>query len=250
MSLREIFGKNLTRLSKARGSFNHVARQLGIERRQFRKYLAGDTLPRQPILVRMAQYFRVDEESLFRDEQESAGAAAKLGPDWQAVFDRVVADPPRLEPGFYHTWFWSPDHPESVVGALTAVRVDEGGVTFRRLTASAERRGSEFKYVRGDHHGVVSERMGWMFFQGSNRVEPREPTLLVLKWVASSRPILHGHGFVITLSGPTLVNVVMTLADRKLGLRAALRFARSYGLDDPELGGHIASLLKRPLRAS
>lgn len=247
MSLRKIFGRNLTRLAKSRGSFNHVARQLQIERRQFRKYLAGETLPRQPILARMAHYFHVEEQSLFREHEEPE-SGPKLGPDCVDVLDRVTGNPPRLDPGFYHTWFWSPDHPDAVVGALTAVRLDGEKVTFRRLTASAERRGSTFKYVRGDHQGVVAERMGWMFFQGSNRVEPREPTLLVMKWVASSQPILHGHGFVVTLEGPTLVNVVMTQVDRKHGLRAALRFARSYPLGAPEVGGLASSLLRRPAR--
>lgn len=65
MSLRETFGVNLTRLAKARGSLNLVARQIGIERRQFRKYTAGERIPNKATLARIARYFDIAEDALF-----------------------------------------------------------------------------------------------------------------------------------------------------------------------------------------
>lgn len=121
-------------------------------------------------------------------------------------------------------------------------------MTFRRLTAPAERPGSHYRYVQGDHQGLVSERMGWIYFQGSNRIEPREPTLLALKREASSLVLLAGFAMVITLAGPTIVSVVMTPAPRNTGVRAALKLARALPIDDPALGPQVVTLLQRARR--
>lgn len=243
MSLRSIFGANLTRLTEKRGTVNRVARQIGIDRRQFRRYLAGEIIPHGSRLTAIAQYFGVGEEAFFTEDEPQAARDTMCADALQ----RARSGPPSLEPGLYQTWFWTPEHRNTVVGAVTAIRRDSDGLSFRRLTASAEKRGSTFSYVRGDHHGVISQRLNWIYFQGTNQIEPKEPTLLSLNRAISSRLMLNGHGMVMTQGGPTFVTVVMIPADPATTLRAALRLARAIPIEDPLIGLQVAGLLRRPV---
>lgn len=237
----------MARLVAKRGTVNFVARRLEIDRRQFRKYLAGDALPQKATLAKIARYFQVPIEYLFTEIRERPGAP--LDDACLQVLTRAQEQPPGIAVGLYHTWFWSPEHRETALGALTAVRSDKGGMTFRRLTASAARRGTRFSFLKGDHQGIVSERMGWIYFQGSNRLSPQEPTLLALNRAVSARWMLAGHGMVLTQNGPSFVNVVMDPADPSMSLRAALQMARAVPLIGDIINPQVALLLQRPLQS-
>ncbi len=246
MLIRDIFARNLRTLSEERGSINHVCRQLGIHRQQFAVYLRGDRLPNKTTLGRLSRYFNVPEDAFFADlsaeePKEPAGDRA-----CRAIVDRVKASPPALAPGLFQTYFWSPVLGEDVVTALTVISQKDDALTFRRLTATGERGDPTWSYVKGDHQGVISERMGWIYFQASNRMEPQEPSLLTVKWAALSEPLLAGHAMVISHLGPMVTNVVMAPHRPSTTLREAIRRTRVFSRGDPEIA-LVTRFLKQPI---
>lgn len=239
MSIQAIFAANLRRLTEKRGSINFVARQLMIERRHFRRYLAGEVIPHQATQEKIASYFRVSVAELF------TGPAEKDTEDitCAAVLRRVSEGPPNLGCGLYHTWFWAPMLGDTIVGALTVIRSKSGRMTFARLTSSAER-GTNWSYFKGIHQGVVVDRLGLIYFQGSNRLPPNEPSLLVVERAVTAQILYQGFGMVLTGHGPAMTNVVMTPADSTIGIRTALGMARAVKVENGILNTQTLSLLK------
>lgn len=62
--LRSMFGENLRTLSRRYPSISELSRQLGINRTQFNRYLAGESFPRPDVLDRICSFFEVDARIL------------------------------------------------------------------------------------------------------------------------------------------------------------------------------------------
>src|SRR6056297_2409962 len=62
--LRGIFGQNLRRLTAGFPSVAGLCRDLGINRTQFNRYLAGESFPRPDVLHRICVFFDVDARIL------------------------------------------------------------------------------------------------------------------------------------------------------------------------------------------
>ena len=62
--LRKMFGRNLRTLSDGYRSVSDLCRQLGINRTQFNRYLAGESFPRPDVLHQICQFFDVDARIL------------------------------------------------------------------------------------------------------------------------------------------------------------------------------------------
>ncbi|MCC2688232.1 MAG: hypothetical protein K0S21_1035 [Rhizobiaceae bacterium] len=245
MLIRDIFASNLRKLCEQRGSINHVCRQTGIHRQQFALYLKGDRLPNKKTLGRLSSYFGVPEDAFFVDPTQSQPASS-VDRACATILERMRAAPPSMPQGLYQTYFWAPALEDSIVGALTVIRETDGVLGFRRLTAAGERLDPTWTYVKGDHQGIVSERMGWLYFQSSNRIDPKEPTLLAVRWAALSEPLLSGHGMVTSHLGPMVVSVVMTPMDPARTLLSAIRRTRVFSLDDPKIA-LVSRFLKQPV---
>ncbi len=68
--LRRMFGANLRQLAQRYPSVSELCRQLGINRTQFNRYLAGESFPRPDILDRICQFFDVDARILLKPLDE------------------------------------------------------------------------------------------------------------------------------------------------------------------------------------
>ncbi|MEP4194975.1 MAG: helix-turn-helix transcriptional regulator [Aliishimia sp.] len=77
-----MFGANLRVLARNYPSISELSRQLGINRTQFNRYLAGDSFPRPDVLARICDFFGVDARVLL-DPVDSfdAGQSALNGPE-------------------------------------------------------------------------------------------------------------------------------------------------------------------------
>ncbi|MFD1511242.1 helix-turn-helix domain-containing protein [Lacimonas salitolerans] len=62
--LRAVFGSNLRILSREYASISSLCAELGINRTQFNRYLAGESFPRPDILDRICRFFGVDARIL------------------------------------------------------------------------------------------------------------------------------------------------------------------------------------------
>lgn len=62
--LRSMFGANLRQLSQRAPSISALCRDLGMNRTQFNRYLAGESFPRPDVLHKICTYFDVDARIL------------------------------------------------------------------------------------------------------------------------------------------------------------------------------------------
>ncbi len=77
--LRSRLGANLRQLSKDAVSISELCRQLGINRTQYNRYLAGESFPRPDVLYRICDFFKVDARILLEP-------VADITPAEQGVF--------------------------------------------------------------------------------------------------------------------------------------------------------------------
>lgn len=68
--LRNMFGSNLRTLAAGYASISDLARQLGINRTQFNRYLSGESFPRPDVLSRICSFFEVDARVLLQPVDE------------------------------------------------------------------------------------------------------------------------------------------------------------------------------------
>ncbi len=68
--VRNMFGTNLRKLATEFASISDLARQLGINRTQFNRYLSGESFPRPDVLARICSFFDVDARVLLQPVEE------------------------------------------------------------------------------------------------------------------------------------------------------------------------------------
>ena len=68
--LRAMFGSNLRKLSAGYPSISELSRQLGINRTQFNRYLAGESFPRPDVLARICSFLDVDARVLLEPVEQ------------------------------------------------------------------------------------------------------------------------------------------------------------------------------------
>jgi transcriptional regulator with XRE-family HTH domain len=251
MSLREAFAANLTRLCKEAESVAAVCRATQINRQQFDRYLSGGSLPNQRNREKICRYFKVDEATLFRESNGSvANDLIDRGMLWSHVDIRsalrlVHSDAGRtIAPGLYFVHFVIPQEQNNIMRSTLVVRADGNLTTFRRLTGLSERKGSWWSNYIGDHQGVILERPHGIYLIGLNaRGTNREPTFVVLRWIAISQPMWGGQAMILTPSGPAITAVVLNPCEKGMGLRSALRLSHVYSADDPGIDPMIVDAL-------
>ena len=77
-ALRSIFGENLKRLSAPYRSVAALCRELGINRTQFNRYLAGESFPRPDVLHQICTFFAVDARVLLEPVDALDPSSAEL----------------------------------------------------------------------------------------------------------------------------------------------------------------------------
>ncbi|WP_246455453.1 helix-turn-helix domain-containing protein [Sulfitobacter aestuariivivens] len=129
-----MFGANLRKLSASYVSISDLSRQLGINRTQFNRYLAGESFPRPDVLSRICSFFEVDARVLLEPVDEiGAGQDPIANPFLRNFVGSGAHDIPHdvFPSGFYRFSRRSfIDHDVFVVG-LVHVRRD-GTNTFLR----------------------------------------------------------------------------------------------------------------------
>lgn len=103
--LREMFGANLRQLSEEYTSVSALARELGVNRTQFNRYLSGESFPRPDVLARICEFFGVDARVLLEpvDTISAKGSAATRNYLSEFMGDAVQTVPETDFPsGFYH----------------------------------------------------------------------------------------------------------------------------------------------------
>jgi transcriptional regulator with XRE-family HTH domain len=245
------FASNLRHLCSRSSSIAAVCRGTGINRQQFNRYLAGQSLPNLENRRKICRYFRIAEEELFRADVGRKSRTRPQAPHalpWSKINAQPLlaalrsGSPASIEPGIYAAFFSQIRERRSVVRS-TVIITNEGELTtFRRVTGLAERKGSWWGQFLGDHRGLVLERVHRLYFMGLNVVGVFEPSLMVMTWLPGARPMLGGFASINATTGHAPVAAVMVPVDGSL--KSALRLAHAYSIDDPELDPLVLEALE------
>jgi transcriptional regulator with XRE-family HTH domain len=76
--LRSMLGANLRQLSQRAPSISALCRELGINRTQYNRYLAGESFPRPDVLHRICTYFNVDARILLEPVGDITGGNTSI----------------------------------------------------------------------------------------------------------------------------------------------------------------------------
>ncbi|MAB07411.1 MAG: XRE family transcriptional regulator [Rhodobacteraceae bacterium] len=133
--LRGIFGANLREMSQSAASISALCRDLGINRTQFNRYLAGESFPRPDVLDRICSFFGVDARILLEPVAQLSKPKAGLL-NHPFITDFVGAGMSDLSEetfpsGFYHFSRAAFTDSERFVVGLVHIR-REDGFTFLR----------------------------------------------------------------------------------------------------------------------
>ncbi|MEL7132752.1 MAG: helix-turn-helix transcriptional regulator [Pseudomonadota bacterium] len=155
--LRSMFGENLRILASDYPSISELARQLGINRTQFNRYLSGESFPRPDVLSRICDFFDVDARVLLEPVQNISGGSDPLvGPflkDFLGNGVKAVTED-MFPTGFYRFSRRSFLEDETYVTGLVRVFRENGATVVRgyetRAALSAQgmsitRRAREFR---------------------------------------------------------------------------------------------------------
>lgn len=132
--LRSMFGSNLRTLSRTYPSISELSRQLGINRTQFNRYLAGESFPRPDVLARICHFFAVDARVLLEPVNQLGAQQSVLnGPELGGYLGPGLLPPETAFPtGFYRFSRRSFLSPDRFVLGLVRVWRNASGNTFVR----------------------------------------------------------------------------------------------------------------------
>jgi transcriptional regulator with XRE-family HTH domain len=134
-----MLGANLRQLSRKAASISALCRDLGINRTQYNRYLAGESFPRPDVLHRICTYFNVDARILLEpvDQIERADNSVLLNPaiaDYLGGASRPVPEE-NFPNGFYRFTRRSFVDEHAYVQGVILVFRNQGGTFLKGFEA-------------------------------------------------------------------------------------------------------------------
>ena len=243
MPIRENLAANLRRLIKRHASVSAVCRELGINRTQFERYLQGRAIPNKATARLICDYFKIDENELYREPATGAAGDDAHASLRQTLYREHGASPlarHRRRHLFHLSFDPRPSGPSDALGHLRAARGRAGHLQAGDGWAPGDGQGS----APGNHYGVAISRLNWIYFSGINRRQTSEPSIMTVQWAPISEPVLVGRAIVLTGSGPAFVSVIMRQDVTRISLRRAMQMAHVVSLDDPGVDLLVVSLAR------
>lgn len=166
----QLFAERLKELSATKESYSQIARDLGINRQQFAKYIAGTSRPRDGLVQKMANYFEVDSAVFFQKETVSAAGKAEQGAVGSLAraltvglekLDEQVLSEADFPSGFYLVYKESFTNFGKIVCLFIYVYRDaEGVVHFKRRYSAPIRKGIPGTSAKNTASGVFLSNIG------------------------------------------------------------------------------------------
>lgn len=222
-----------------RGSISAAAREMKIHRAQLEKYLSGEREASPAVRKHIADHFGIDEAALFLPPEQfkfdlPQPSKIQIGAEIRLAMSPLLEEPiASISQGLYHVYFTVPGTMDQLFMSVLVVARVGSTTVFRRLTGWGAKRDTYWSRFRGDHKGLVVERLNVLSFVAANQGGQHEPTLMRLRWLPVAAPLLGGHALVLTHAGPSFSAVVMHPLTTSTSLRTAIKFAQARPLNDP-----------------
>jgi transcriptional regulator with XRE-family HTH domain len=128
-ALRMILSHNLQALTADIANHSEMCRQIGVNRTQFNRYLAGSAFPRPDVLYRICRFFNVDANILLEplaDRRKPQTDALTALPPQHRPFDHYL-----LPDGIYRYWRKSFRQPEKAYQGMALIVTTEEGKLWK-----------------------------------------------------------------------------------------------------------------------
>jgi transcriptional regulator with XRE-family HTH domain len=245
---------NLRTLCSLYPSVSEVARRLGVNRQQFTRYLAGESVPSLRNLRRITDFFGVDEFEILLPPREFS--ASVLPRRREAAASEAPAPAPGLAPvadgsqdylapycGFYHVYFCTPVWSNHVVRALTRIQQRDGRTVSRSIERLRDNRSGRRDAPVQKFSGVVSQVVDRICIL-EHETAVRELSTMTVLYPSHRRALrlLTGVMSGIASGGgrqPFASRIVYDYLGRKTDIRAALQACGLFAFDDPAIPADI-----------
>ena len=170
-SIKAIFAANLKSLSVQKSSVALVCREMKLNRQQFNRYLAAETLPNPRSLKRIAIYFGVSEDRLFESPTARKVSKTREGlPSNFPLFEKTLSESRSTLPaGVYYSYASSRSVPNCFIRSIIIIRQDTNFSIFTRY-GNDRSWPKRSKYVyRERFDGFVSDHNGTISMTGVSR---------------------------------------------------------------------------------
>ncbi len=252
MSIHSIFAANLRSKCAEYGTIADVCRDIGINRQQFNKYLAGTSFPNAVTLRNICKILDVQEQSLFATDliagqnPKAAIKASRPGllgilPLQKRGFDFIVPD---LALGFYYCYFPLPNVSGMLVRSLILVVLDGKQKEFIRLTRLQSPGESKRPLLGGRHNGIVCANNSEIYFFGLNRQSPYQLSMLALERRQVSRAgVYRGMALTQNFNASTNPKVCLFLSEEQNNSRLLISSIGIVHESDPSVDPAVRATL-------
>lgn len=249
--------QNLRLLCSHYRSVAEACRRMAINRQQFNKYLAGETVPSLHNLHLICDFFGVDEGEIFLPHAEFAAIVlarrpAVAAPDGlRAAISGLEAALPdsqerlRQYCGYYFTYVRSPANPGRTIKAIATFFQSEGRTYSKAIERLVDREGETAGRFVFKYSGVLCHVTDRIFLFEYEPVLNHDFATTVLYPSHRSRIVLLSGLCLSVARGsarqPFAARVAYQYLGERIDLRAALKSCGLYGNDSPQLDAGIRS---------
>lgn len=246
---------NLRLLCSYRPSISTVARDLGLNRSQLNRYLAGSSSPRTALLRRICDYFGVEEHEIRLPPPDFAAivkvrglSSDSLARTLRAHFDRIMTrNDPRIFQlsGTFFEYYWSMSTPGKVIRSLVSFALEGEHLFYRRLERMGHPKAVVTRHFR--YQGVALMTGDRVFMNDYETGAGIEVTQTVLYPDYSFRwRVLHGVKVGVSANRDHIPCAVRTYLERTPPRANHITNLRRVGLlapDDADLPEHVISMI-------
>lgn len=260
MNAHRVFPDNLRKLCYQYPSISAVCSGVGINRQQFNKYLAGQSMPNSATLRKICSFLKVTEEDLFCPKISSTEPSTDRGPGMArpsikgaasvfAMLQHLPACGPLMsgnivQPGYYHCYFPLQNSDSFLMKSLVKISVVANQTHFSRLTIFPAKSGSKKYLARGKHVGVVLSNPYEIYFIGMNRSAPHDMSFLAFKGEnTGNMQFLSGVASVRTGTSHSVARTCMRYLGPRIDLRKCLVELGPVGTNDTSLDSFVRIIM-------
>lgn len=263
MSIHRCFGANLRSYCYQHASIAEVCKGIGINRQQFNKYLAGQSLPNATTLRRICGFLKISEEKLFTSIPENKGSAtgavrskmhslrsqqnnailANISGDLSSLSNGTLDGATQaLLPGYYHCYFPLPGNERFLMRSLVKVSLLQGTLVFQRLTIFPSRARKGSYLAKSKHFGIIAANSHEIYFFGINSSAPHQLSFMSFERLNNGMPrLLSGLAITRTATEPLAARVCLQYLGLNPSVRPLLLTLGPIGTDNTSLDPFVLS---------
>ncbi|WP_372026999.1 helix-turn-helix transcriptional regulator [Tistrella mobilis] len=247
--------ENLRLVCSYRPSISHVGRDLGINRSQLNRYLAGSSTPRPALLRKICDYFGVEPYEMMLPPRDFAEIVRVRGLDEGTTnrrlrqhFDRVMAlgdARVRNLTGMFFEYYYSMSQKGKVIRGLIVFSVEDGRTFYRRLERMGPHDRPGRRHYRYQGAALVAgDRVFMSDYEYGAGIELTQTVLYpdyALRWTR-----LHGVKLGVSADQahmPCSVRVYLERIPARLSLTGALRACGLFDPGHPEIPPHVPEMI-------